>query len=87
MNLIVMFKTPFYDYDEKAARSFSPYSLMIDSIVSYSLSYQFGTSFAVGVPVSAVPDLSVAVTVAAVPNDPSGRVRYATVCRQLPDHR
>ena len=43
---------------------------------------QFGTSFAAGVPVSAVPVISVAGAVAAVPKDPPSRVRYAIVCRQ-----
>lgn len=41
---------------------------------------QFGTSFAAGVPVSAVPVISVAGAVAAVPKDPPSRVRYAIVC-------
>lgn len=68
MILIVMFKTPFYDYDEKAARSFSPYSLMIDSIVSYSLPDEYGTGFPIAVPVIVVL------------KDLLGRVRYTTVC-------
>ena len=42
---------------------------------------QFGTSFAAGVPVSAVPVISVAGAVAAVPKAPPSRVRYAIVCR------
>ena len=41
---------------------------------------QFSTSFAAGVPVSAVPVISVAGAVAAVPKDPPSRVRYAIVC-------
>lgn len=57
----------FYDYDEKAARSFSTYSLMIDSIVSYSLSDEYGTGFPVVVPVIVAKDLL-------------GRVRCTTVC-------
>ena len=44
---------------------------------------QFGTSFAAGVPVSAVPVISVAGAVAAVPKDPPSRVRYAIVCNLL----
>ncbi|MCR4950363.1 MAG: accessory gene regulator B family protein, partial [Solobacterium sp.] len=43
---------------------------------------QFGASFAAGVPVSAVPVISVAGAVAAVPKDPPSRVRYAIVCIQ-----